>query len=297
MSAVIQLKSTEAGVNMNCLFANYRLNGKYANSLGDQVQLITFNHLYDLMGIDKDEIVYIDMYDLDKYDGPQVKLPVSMPLINYFENGVADMFSDKITPVFFGLTMAKETLTPKEVAYYKQHEPVGCRDERAYNVMLKYGIKAYLGGCLTITLPRRKSNGKQNKVFIVDLPDEAMKFIPSDILKDAIRMTHSFFEPLDKTPYQMAVERFNQYRDEARLVITSLLHASVPCTALGIPVVLMKKAVSYRFAWLEALLPIYTPEEYADINWKFTPPCRRIRISQRDRKKAFYKTNARRKCV
>ncbi|MEG2037531.1 MAG: hypothetical protein RRZ93_06035, partial [Ruthenibacterium sp.] len=51
------------------------------------------------------------------------------------------------------------------------------------------------------------------------------------------------------------------------LVITSLLHVSVPCMAMGIPLVLAKDLVSYRFAWLEALMKIYLPEQYPAINW------------------------------
>ncbi len=257
---------------MNKLFANYTYNGKYANSLGDQIQILTFDYLYNSMGVSKDDIVYIDLYDLHKYNGAQVKLPVSMPLINYYENGIAGMFSDKITPIFFGLTLAKDTLTHKEVEYYKRYEPIGCRDERAYNTMIKYGINAYLGGCLTIALPRRKTSNKQDKIFIVDIPDEAKEFIPSDILKDAVWLTHTLYGELEKSPYCMAKDRLKLYSDEAKLVITSLLHASIPCTALGIPVILLKKNVSYRFAWAEALLKIYTPEEYNDVDWFITPP-------------------------
>ena len=130
-------------------FANYKYHGRNINNLGDHVQIMTIDYLYAEMGIDLSEIVYIDVNELSVYDGPPVLLPVSLPLVNYCEHGVAGMFSSKITPVFFGLTMPKEEILPEEVDYYRQHQPVGCRDEQAYATMCKYGIDAYLGGCLT----------------------------------------------------------------------------------------------------------------------------------------------------
>ncbi|MCL2819366.1 MAG: polysaccharide pyruvyl transferase family protein [Oscillospiraceae bacterium] len=248
-------------------FANYKYVGKNINNLGDHVQIITVDYLYSLMGLSEEDIVIIDKDDLQAYDGEQVLLPVSMPLIDYKESGIAGMFSSKITPVFFGLTMAKDELLSEEIEYLKAHEPIGCRDERTYNTLVQSDIDAYLGGCLTITLPKREANsGKQNKVFIIDPTVGLNDFIPAELTKEAVFDTHMFYEKLDN-PKQKAKDRYKQYEDEAKLVITSLLHCSVPCIAMGIPVILAKDIVSYRFAWLEALLKIYTPEEYSDINW------------------------------
>ena len=252
-------------------FANYKYVGKNINNLGDHVQILTVDYLYQTMGIPDVDIVYIDKDDLQAYDGESVRLPVSMPLIDYKERGIAGMFSAQINPVFFGLTMAKDELLPEEVDYLKAHEPVGCRDERTWHTLTGYGISAYLGGCLTVTLPTRKScTDKQNKVFIID-PTEGLKnYIPDYITKNAIYDTHLFYEKIEN-PTQKSAERYAQYRDEARLVITSLLHCSAPCMAMGIPVILAKDMVSYRFGWLEALLKIYTTFEYTAIDWNPPP--------------------------
>jgi hypothetical protein len=253
-------------------FANYSYFGKNLNNLGDHVQILTIDYLYQqCMGISSQDIVYINKDNLEFYDGEPVLLPVSMPLIEYREHGIANMFSDKITPVFFGLTMAKDELLPEEVDYLKRYEPIGCRDERTYNILVNYGVSAYLNGCLTITLPMRKScPTKQNKVFIIDPTRGIKNYIPDWLAKDAIWDTHLFSSYLEN-PTQTAKERYKQYSDEARLIITSLLHCSVPCMAMGIPVILGKDIVSYRFGWLEALLKIYTPSEYTMINWNPAP--------------------------
>lgn len=252
---------------MEKLFANYRYHGKNINNLGDHAQILTIDYLYRVMGIEEKNIVYIDIDKLSTYDGPPVKLPVSLPLVNYYEHGVAGLFSKNITPVFFGLTMPKVNLLPEEIEYYKRYEPIGCRDEQAYLTMTKYGIKAYIGGCLTVTLPKRNlDTKKQNKIFIVDIPIGVRKFIPEEIMKEAIIDTHILYGKIDN-PTELAKKQYEKYKNEAKLVITGLLHGSVPCSALGIPVVLARDYVSYRFAWLEALMHIYTPDEYGNIDW------------------------------
>ncbi len=252
-------------------YANYHYHGKNINNLGDHVQILAMDYLYQQMGISKEQIVYIDKDELASYDGEDVILPVSMPLIDYKEHGIAGMFSEKIHPVFLGLTMAKDTLLPEEVDYYKKHEPVGCRDERTYDTLCRYGIHAYLGGCITVTLRERKPcPDKQTKIFAIDVPDEVEPYIPKEFSERIVRGTHLFYGPMEN-PQQKAIERYEQYRDEAALVVTSLLHGAVPCMAMGIPVVLTRTVVSYRFAWLEALLPIYTPEQFSQIDWHPLP--------------------------
>ena len=223
------------------------------------------------MGVPQEDIVYIDIDELGTYDGPDVKLPVSMPLINHCEHGIAGMFSKKITPVFFFFLILRDSLAPEEVEYLKRYEPIGCRDEKAFILMKQYGIDAYLGGCLTVTLPKRQQNPrKQKKVFIVDPPKDLQKYIPQSIINEAIWDTHIYYGNLED-PMQKAKEQYRKYFDEARLVITGLLHAAIPCMAYGIPVVLAREYLSYRFEWVEALLPIYTKENYKDINWNPTP--------------------------
>lgn len=255
---------------MDMKFANYKYHGQNINNLGDHAQVLTIDYLYEEMGVKKEDIIYIDINDLQSYDGPPVKLPVSLPLINYTENGIAGMFSKNIQPVFFGLTMPKTALLPEEIKYYKKYEPIGCRDEQAYNTLRKYGINAYLGGCLTVTLPKRNVNTqKQKKIFIIDPPKNLKAYIPKEILNNAIIDTHIFYNHIEN-PTEEAEKRYQLYKNEAKLMITGLLHASIPCLAFGIPVILARDFVSYRFAWVESLLKIYTTSEYNQIDWN--PP-------------------------
>ena len=238
-----------------CRYANYKYNGKYLNNLGDHIQILAIDNLYANMGINKDELVYINMEDLATYNGARVKLPVAFPLLRYNENGIAGMFSDKIEPVFIAFTVAKWFLEKEEVAYLKRYEPIGCRDEHTYQLLCKYEIDAYLNGCLTITLPQRQITPNQNKIYCIDIPEKLKDKLPIKVRENAIFLSNIVDGPLDNAT-RFASHRYQEYQDNASLIITSLLHISTPCVAYGIPVILARDLISYRFSWLDKLLPI-----------------------------------------
>lgn len=249
-----------------CRYANYKYNGKYLNNLGDHIQILAIDDLYASMGINKDDLVYIDMEDLATYNGSRVKLPVAFPLLRYNENGIAGMFSDKIEPVFIAFTVAKWFLEKEEVAYLKRYEPIGCRDEHTYQLLCKYEIDAYLNGCLTITLPQRQITPNQNKIYCIDIPEKLKDKLPIKVRENAIFLSNIVDGPLDNAT-RFASHRYQEYQDNASLIITSLLHISTPCVAYGIPVILARDLISYRFSWLDKLLPIYSEDEYGVIDW------------------------------
>lgn len=251
-------------------FANYTFFARGVNNLGDNMQLIAVDYIYKFMNLSKEDIVYIDKNELSSYNGEYVILPVTMPLIDYTENGICGRFSEHILPVFFGLTLVTEYLLTQEIVYYHKYEPIGCRDERTLNTMRKYGIQSYLNGCITATLPIRENKETQKKVFIVDVPDELIPHIPAEIRNEAVYYTH-MHNNLCENPKELMKKYYETYKNEARLIVTSLLHCSVPCMAAGIPVVMAKTHISYRFAWLEKLLKLYDEDDFDKIDWNPTP--------------------------
>lgn len=252
-------------------FANYYFEGSQLNNLGDNLQLLAIDYIYQQMGIPKNDLIQISKHDLAIYDGEYAILPVSMPLVDYVENGLAGRFSPKIIPVFLGLTLLRDFLLPEEVQYLSQYAPVGCRDERTMQTLHRHNVPAYLNGCITALLPNAGiDRSNLTKVFLVDIPSELEPYIPAHLLENAQRETH-LKKGASKQAKQMATDQYEMYKNEAALVITSLLHCSSPCMAAGIPVVLAKTACSYRFGWLEKLLPIYTREDFPNIDWAPTP--------------------------
>lgn len=247
-------------------YANIKHNARTINSLGDQMQIIALDYLYETMGFKKEDIVYIDKNELNSYNGEPVVLPICFPLFDYYEGGLNNMFSSSIKPVFLGHTIFKSFLSSEELIFYKSYEPIGCRDERAYNTFTKYGIEAYLMGCMTACLPRREKMSSQKKVFIVDVSETVLEHIPQNIFENAEILSHFTEEKYNVK--KIAEKRYSLYKEEGALVITSLLHCAIPCLAAGIPTIIVKDFFSYRFAWVEKLCRVYLREEYSKVEWK-----------------------------
>lgn len=96
--------------------------------------------------------------------------------------------SDKIHPLYVSFhlnakAMEKILASSSNVNYFKQHEPIGCRDEYTASKLREKGIDAYFSGCLTLTLgDLYPTNVKSDKVYIVDPYFKGSKNI-TDIIK------------------------------------------------------------------------------------------------------------------
>jgi hypothetical protein len=157
----------------------------------------------------------------------------------------------------------------------KRIEPIGCRDEYTMTQLRQHGIKAYLNGCITVCMPlitsRDSQEKKRNKIFLVDVEPELEPYIPDEINNNAIRVSHLLPGSLSHDPIQEAERILELYRQEARLVITSRLHAASPCMAMGIPVILAKNEFSSRYTWIDRFIPFYNQSQYSHINWNPRP--------------------------
>lgn len=255
-------------------FANIYFDRNERLTIGDDMQLLAIENLYKYMGIDYDEVVRIPFHSLAQYDGEYVILPISFPLYGFHHDVAITQFSPKIIPVFLGLSTLTQTYTKEEREYLKRFEPIGCRDLHTMQAMRKNGIMSYLNGCMTATLPfmRKDDNKKYDKIFCIDVPNKFRNIIPEHILQDCVFLSHTFYpEELPNGPEQKARELYQMYINEARLIITTRLHGALPCVAAGIPVVLFKDHLSFRFAGIDKLIHVYTESEYEEIDWEPTP--------------------------
>ena len=242
-------------------------------NVGDAFQIMAVKSLYCKMGIREDEIVHIDWMNINQYDGEYVILPINLSMfINSDKQSFANM-SPHIIPVFLGASFKHTNIDVDQLAFFKRYEPIGCRDERTMNILRRYGVEAYLAGCIACTLPEEKHNiEKKNKVLFVDAPKLIESYIPQSIKENMECLTHEFF--LDKKQIMedpsseiLAKRIISKYVKDARLVVTSRFHSACLCIAMGIPVILAVENNYYKFSWLSKLLPLYTPENFNEINW------------------------------
>lgn len=238
-------------------YANLISRGTRLRNYGEDIQLLAIEYLYQYMGIPYNEVVRITPEELFTYNGDEyLLLPINWPFWGSYSR-----LSDKIIPVYLGISAVGNSIT--ESMRFKEFEPIGCRDQRTFEICRKNGIEAYINGCMSLALP--KSEKKGEKVYIVDVCDELLEYIPQEFKKDAIHKTHVFYNR--EIGEEESAGVYQEYRENARLVISSRLHCIVPCVAYGIPVIYASKNLSTRSNWLKSIIPLYDEKNFQFIDW------------------------------
>lgn len=245
-------------------------------NIGDLYQLNGIKRVYRKLGINEEDIIKIDRDYLAKYDGDYVILPITS-FVDVLPGTHIFPLSPRIIPVFIGM----HCIDDQHLAYlskYRHFGPFGCRDEVTMRKLRQNGLDAYMSGCLSICTQKRPVMPTQTKVFLVDVSDELRKHIPESLLKDAVEVTHEFslhqYKCADERAYiesKAAEEMLERYKNEARLIITSRLHCALPCTAMGIPVIVGREMNEHRFGGMDKVLNYYNESEYDKIDFAPEP--------------------------
>lgn len=247
----------------------------YAN-IGESIQAVAMSYIYDKIGIKKENIVKIPQCKIKSYRGEDLIFPIRLPLSRETVDNFFPL-NKCIKPIFISLHLHNDIFEGREdlVSYFKQFTPIGCRDEHSCSYFRKHGIEAYIMGCYTICLPKRKMPPVNGVPFLIDISKELNQVIPSEIKEKAVYLSHAV--PFEQYPVTIEEDErlenlsknyLKRYRDEASCVITSRLHAAAPCLAMGIPVVLASNNVDFRYAWIDKYLKIYQENDYTEIDWK-----------------------------
>lgn len=243
-----------------------------AINYGDNLQFLAIDGLYKDMKIA--DVRYLDMHEIASYRGEKLILPLNWTIFdaNYMDGDYL-IISPDIEPVFLGMALCGRDddrfFNQENINYLKEHGPIGCRDEYTYQKLNKYGIEAYINGCISITLSRRKSGGE--KVILVDAPIELERDIQKNLGMEFQCMTQQIYMGIEEakmTLPQVVRKHYKYIKENAKIVVTSRLHVASPCIAMGIPVIFARNEVDYRFSWLDKFIKLYSKEEFGDIDWK-----------------------------
>lgn len=129
--------------------------------------------------------------------------------------------------------------------YLMANGPVGCRDTTSVEFLKKNGIDAYFSGCVTLTLPKQRRTLDRGKYVVIADLRENLKVKVKEWLKDSgleIReVTHrtdkeSSLSKSWKKRSREAKKLLTLYQN-ARFVVTRRLHVTLPCLAMGVPVI------------------------------------------------------------
>lgn len=241
-------------------------------TIGDDMQLLAVQELYRQIGIKDEDVIEINYGELATYSGEYVVLPISFPLLAYTPKGKVTCFSERIIPVFLGTCILDPHLCEEDIEYLKRFAPIGCRDVYTLNNLRDQGVPAYLGGCITLTLPKRAEAGLGKKVICVDVPERLRGLIPEELRNEAEFLSHTFYaDQLNCSPSEIVRDRYDHYIKDGKLIITTRLHAALPCFAAGLPVVFLKDEYSYRFAGIDKVVQFYSKEDFGKIDWNPAP--------------------------
>ena len=237
--------------------------GSYTTNIGDNIQSHAVKSLINGFGL---KCTPVDRDTLTTYNGK---------IINVFMNGVVYYldFSRHYSPVFLGICM-EENRIRENAEILKNYGKIGCRDVSTAQRLKAYGADTFVTGCFSMTLPTRTEVPKTRKIFFVGVSGELKSYIPKELLPYSefiVQRDISYEYPLSTEEIgrknKLAIDMLDRYKNEATLIVTSLLHCASPCIAMGIPVILARDEYDPRFSSINKITKLYLKDDYKNINW------------------------------
>ena len=212
-------------------------------NLGDYIQSLAAYQFFP-----SKSFLTVDRDSIKKYSGEPVNLIANSW---YFLSENNECFSKNINPLLLSIHIQNNRLSEESIRFFKKYEPVGCRDLATLETFRNYGIKAFFSACLTLTLGEKYTapkNEKKDEVIFVDFDMESLpekirislnNYLKNYNLQQVVSLTHTY-ELNNLEPMETAENLLRRYA-RAKLVITTRIHAALPCLAMGTTVILVKK--------------------------------------------------------
>lgn len=247
---------------------------KSTDNIGDDIQ--TYTAIRFLPHID----YYIDRESLSCFV-PETKEYVSMIMNGwYIHNKLAWPPSPYINPLLVSMHFKDLEETDVGDIYLKEyggeflrkHGPVGARDIETQKRLENNNIEAYFSGCMSLTLEKFPNIRKRNKICLVDVSQDIIEKVKKNSEYEIEIISHYLnqqeTEKRDIKQRMNDVEALLKKYQEAKLVITTRLHAALPCVALGTPVIVLHKKVfdEDRLGTFFNLFSNYNEEEFINMD-------------------------------
>ncbi len=183
--------------------------------------------------------------------------------------------SPSIDPLFvsvhFSGPFLKEAFSEEAIAYLQKHAPIGARDLFTLRELEKRNIPCYFSGCLTLTL-ENEALKREEIIYAVDVDPKVVNFIRRKANCKVESISHIIepsmsIDPEARCRYAHAL--LEKYK-RARCVVTSRLHAAMPCLAFETPVLLLDSQIDQeRFEGLKELVFHGSAREFLEGNIPF----------------------------
>jgi hypothetical protein len=269
---------TSASLERTSAFASLAVS---TENLGDHIQILAGEALLDRFGFSPG--LRFDR-DFELRSAPGLDSCCAILLNGWFKRDSAEWPPHpSLVPIFLGFHIRQfqspSLLSSESLAYYRTHQPIGCRDRHTAELLGANGVETFVSHCLSLSLPRRLPAPTQTDVFVVSRDERLAAAMPS-----SLGPFESLLHYSGDTDFERNLERarglLETYRDRARLIVTSLLHCALPALAMGIPVVMFfplntpkgHASDRERFSSLSDLLPIWRFDQMDEVDWRPEPP-------------------------
>ncbi|RZI85837.1 MAG: polysaccharide pyruvyl transferase family protein [Rubrivivax sp.] len=217
-------------------------------NIGDYIQAIAVKQA---LGIDEYEL--IDREDLAAYSGP----PMRVVGQGWYCHGPgAWPPAPQIDYLPFGIHINPQShehfLKPASMEALKRLAPIGCRDMLTYEFLCKHGVDAYFSGCLTTTIRPSKIERRPTKIYLLDASHASIGLLPKEYRSLPVEsLSHLLPHPAGRVytheeMFALAQERLDLYYRDAAVVITTRIHALMPCVAMGVPALWVERRLLDR---------------------------------------------------
>ncbi|MGU7877016.1 polysaccharide pyruvyl transferase family protein [Streptococcus suis] len=190
--------------------------------------------------------------------------PITNPQINPLL--ISMYVADHVKPMFS---------SPENIEFFKKHQPVGGRSIDTSDFLTSIGVESYYSGCMTLTLQKEVSVQKRDFILAVNVPDEVYHKIKKQTDRPVIRLHPYVSHRFMSTDRKMKLAQYFLYLyQSAHSVITTRLHATLPCLALETSVLILEEPGfdESRFYSLRELAHHMTIQEFLTSEYDINTP-------------------------
>lgn len=188
--------------------------------------------------------------------------------------------ADSILPLLISLHITREKAVreawfrPDQLKYLLRNGPVGARDTETLEVLRQEGVDSYFSGCLTLTLRRNEQADRGDYICAVDVSQGVLEYLSRQTRRPVIPVTHWLPRHMRPEDTFVFAEMLLDLYQRAHCVVTTRLHAAMPCLALNTPVLLLESPEQQaRFGGLAALARHCVVEDYLNGKYIFDLEC------------------------
>ena len=214
------------------------------NNIGDEIQSLAAKRLLPRtdLKIDRDHLNQVHPKKITKLicNGWFTHNPVGF---GFDTNLVPLLISFHISPFpgqdGMSLSFADTIRKMQEVRdVLKKFGPVGTRDIETWKFLREVGVESYFSGCLTLTLEPSK-RCRNSEIILVDVDPSVAAHVRRISDRNILMVKHQYNQPKRSPSCITHAECALDLYAGAYLVITSRLHAALPCLAMETPVLLV----------------------------------------------------------